>query len=288
VGPGERDLKRLIVTGDDFGLSLPVNRAIEMAHGDGILTTACLMVAAPMAADAVDRAKRLPCLGVGLHVVVVRGRATLPPAAIPDLVDRDGRFDNNLVRAGLRYFFLPNVRRQLAAEIRAQFEAFRATGLRLDHANAHNHMQLHPTVLGLIIRIGAPHGLRAMRVPFEPLAGAGVRSMTRLGGWLLLAPWIAAMKRRMARAGIRYNDRVFGLADTGRMDRERVMTLLRCLPDGITEMFFHPATDDAWPEADPNAAGFRFRDELAALVDAGVRARVAATGARLARFSDLD
>ncbi|MEE8285398.1 MAG: hopanoid biosynthesis-associated protein HpnK, partial [Gammaproteobacteria bacterium] len=144
-------MKRLIVTADDYGASLPINEAIETAHRDGILTAACLMVGAPMADDAVARARRLPNLRVGLHVVVVRGRPVLTPERIPDLVDGDGRLDGNLVRAGFRYFFLPRVRRQLAAEIRAQFEAFQATGLALDHANAHNHMHLHPTVLRLIV-----------------------------------------------------------------------------------------------------------------------------------------
>ncbi|TXN31659.1 ChbG/HpnK family deacetylase, partial [Methylobacterium sp. WL19] len=52
--------KRLIVTADDFGLSLAVNEAVEQAHREGILTAASLMVGAPAAADAVARARRLP------------------------------------------------------------------------------------------------------------------------------------------------------------------------------------------------------------------------------------
>ena len=131
------------------------------------------MVGAPEAANAIERAKRLPGLGVGLHIVLVRGRPVLPPAAIPDLVDGDGRFHGDLARAGFRFFFLPRARRQLAAEIRAQFEAFRDSGLTLDHVNAHNHMHLHPTVLGLILKIGAAYGLRAVRLPFEPLGVPG-------------------------------------------------------------------------------------------------------------------
>jgi hypothetical protein len=47
---------------------------------------------------------------------------------------------------GSGIFSGPTARRQLAREIRAQFSAFAATGLTLDHANAHKHMHLHPTV----------------------------------------------------------------------------------------------------------------------------------------------
>ncbi|MDE0854568.1 MAG: ChbG/HpnK family deacetylase, partial [Nevskia sp.] len=55
----------LIVTADDFGLHAAVNEAVELAHRDGVLTAASLMVGAPAAADAVQRARRLPRLRVG-------------------------------------------------------------------------------------------------------------------------------------------------------------------------------------------------------------------------------
>lgn len=251
-------MKRLIVTGDDFGASRPVNEAIEAAHRRGILTAASLMVGAPEAADAIERARRMPDLGVGLHLVLARGRPVLPPGKIPDLVDGDGRFDSNLVRAGFRYFLLPAVRRQLAAEIRAQFEAFRKTGLRLDHVNAHNHLHVHPTVLSLILAIGREYGLTAVRLPREP------------GGGALLGGWIGLMKRRLDAAGVRHNDTAFGIADCGAMDRRRLLTLLAGLPEGTTEVFCHPATG-RWPGIEPEAARFRFEDEFAALIDPDVR-----------------
>ena len=147
-------MKRLIVTGDDFGLAGPVNEAIAEAHRRGILTTASLMVSGAAAKDAVERARALPSLRVGLHVVVVEGRPVLPPDEVPDLVDRSGVFSTRLTRAGFNFFFRPDVRRQLEREIRAQFEAFVKTRLRLDHVNAHNHMHLHPTILSIVLKLG--------------------------------------------------------------------------------------------------------------------------------------
>src|SRR5215469_9338832 len=61
-------MKRLIVCADDFGLDVAVNEAVEEAHRHGILSCASLMVAGPAAADALARARRLPTLGVGLHL----------------------------------------------------------------------------------------------------------------------------------------------------------------------------------------------------------------------------
>src|SRR5580658_5235993 len=163
-------MKQTIFSADDFGLTESVNEAVELAHREGALTSASLMVAGPAAADAVRRARVLPELRVGLHLVVIEGHAVLPASQIPDLVDAGGEFPSDQLRLGIDYFFRPHVRRQLAAEIRAQFAAFAATGLTLDHANAHKHMHLHPTVGRLLIDIGRDFGLPAIRIPAEPPA----------------------------------------------------------------------------------------------------------------------
>src|ERR1700728_4968394 len=88
--PGARALNRLIITADDFGLSEPVNAAIEEAHRRGILTATSLMVGAAAVADAVARARRLPNLRVGLHVVLTDGRPVSPRADVPGLLDDKG------------------------------------------------------------------------------------------------------------------------------------------------------------------------------------------------------
>src|SRR5262249_34360056 len=144
--PGARALNRLIVTADDFGLAEEVNEAVEIAHRNGILSAASLMVASPAAADAVRRARALPSLRIGLHVVLVEARPALPPEQVPDLVGTDGSFRPDMARLGFDIAMKPAVRRQMAAEIMAQFEAYRATGLSLDHVNAHKHFHLHPMI----------------------------------------------------------------------------------------------------------------------------------------------
>ena len=72
------DVRGLIVTADDFGAAPEVNAAVEAAHRRGILTAASLMVGAPAAADAVERARRMPALRVGLHPGL---SSVLPPGA---------------------------------------------------------------------------------------------------------------------------------------------------------------------------------------------------------------
>jgi hopanoid biosynthesis associated protein HpnK len=251
---------RLIVTADDFGLHEAVNEAVERGYRDGVLRAASLMVAAPAVADAVARAKQNPGLAVGLHLVLADGRAMLPPTRIPDLVDGHGMFDSNMVRNGFRFFFLPHVRRQLAAEIRAQFEAFASTGLKLDHVNAHKHFHLHPTILTLMLTIGREYGVRAIRLPSEP----------GMGPWL--RPWLALMRWRLDRAGVGYNDHVFGLRHSGGMDETVMLEILKRLPDGLSEVYLHPASHGHITDS---MSDYRHADELAALLSPRVRQAIA-------------
>ena len=277
-------MKGLIVTADDFGAAVEVNEAIELAHRDGILTAASFMVSAPAAADAVARAREMPSLRIGLHLVLVDGRPLLPPRAIPDLVGPDGNFRNDMVRAGAAIFFLPRVRNQLAHEIAAQFEAFAATRLKLDHVNAHKHFHLHPTIADLIVQIGAEFGLRAVRVPREPasvLSSIDGKARARIEPLSIVT---ALLKRKLRRAGLMTSDRVFGLAWSGAMTKDRLSGLITHLPDGLNEIYLHPATRDDFPGA---AAGYRYRDELAALIDPSTIAAARRDGVRLGGFADF-
>jgi len=271
-GPG------LIITADDFGLHESVNRAVLRAHRDGVLCAASLMVGAPAAPDALAVARDCPGLRVGLHLVLADGAAVLPPHCIPDLVDASGRFGSRMVRDGLRFFCLPRVRRQLAAEIRAQFEAFAASGLALDHVNAHKHFHLHPTVLSLILGIGREFGLRAVRLPYE----AG------LPMWL--RPWLLLLRAHLDAAGIAHNDYLLGLHLSGRFDEEALLAALAQLPpSGVGELYLHPALASG-AEIAASMAGYRHADEFAALVSprvAAARASLRAGGYRFGGFADL-
>jgi hopanoid biosynthesis associated protein HpnK len=255
-------LKKLIVTADDFGGAREVNEAVELAHAKGILTAASLMMSGDAVGDAVARARRLPSLRVGLHLVLVDGRPLLRPDAIPDLVDREGRFPRDLARAGANILFRRGARRQVAAEITAQFDAFAATGLSLDHVNAHHHFHLHPTIGALVLEIGASRGLRGLRVPLEPhdvLARADPSSRHR-HDWSARA-CARLLGHRVRRRALMTPSQVFGIAWSGAMTRTRIDGLLRHLPDGVSEIYAHPATSDRFAGASGAHA-----DELAALV----------------------
>jgi hopanoid biosynthesis associated protein HpnK len=225
----------------------------------------------PATAAAVQLAQALPRLRVGLHLVLVDGHCVLPPRRIPDLVDPSGRFSDAMVANSFRFVLSRRVRAQLAAEIRAQLEAFAATGLKLDHVNAHKHFHLHPLILELVLRIGSEFGVAAVRIPQEPfwysrLAGGAT-------GAAFLAPWLQLMRARLRARGVSCNDQVFGLSATGRLDGQQLIDILERLPQGVTEIYLHPSVNN---------------NELAALLNPNVRSAVAASHAICGGYQDLE
>jgi hopanoid biosynthesis associated protein HpnK len=241
------------------------------------------MVAGPAAADAVRRAKALPQLRVGLHVVLIEGRPALPPARIPDLVGPDGAFRSGMLRLGFEIALRASLRRQVASEIAAQFEAYKTTGLALDHVDAHRHFHLHPMVANEIVAIGARYGMRALRVPDEPTA---VLTRVEPGAkprFPFLGPVAALLRHKARRAGFTVPDAVFGLAWSGAMNAKRVAGLLTHLPPGLVEIYTHPATAN---EFAGHAPGYRYTDELAALCDPQCIEALRQSGYRLGGYSD--
>jgi chitin disaccharide deacetylase len=276
----------LVITADDFGIHEAVNEGIEQASRYGALTAASLMMGAAATDDAVRRARRLPRLRVGLHLVLADGRAVLPPAEVAALVDECGQFGNRMPEQGVRYFVFPHVRRQLEAEIRAQFRAFAATGLALDHVNAHKHFHLHPTLLTLMLRVGREFGLRAVRLPYEPASVLDGVTLTQHLGSAALRPWLALMKSRLRTAGIRHNDLLLGIQNSGSMSEGKLLSLLRRIPTGVTEIYLHPGTR-AGAEIASSMSGYRHTEELAALLSPRVRSLLSEMGIRRGGYGDL-
>ena len=69
-------------------------------------------------------------------------------------------------------------------------------------------------------------------------------------------------RARFRAAGLRVPDFVFGLAWTGAMSPSRLLGLIENLPDGLSEIYMHPATGPYLG----SAPGYHYTEELAALV----------------------
>ncbi len=274
--------RRLIVSADDFGAGPEINRAVGRAHRDGILTACGLMVAAPHAHEAVEMAQATPGLDVGLHLTLSDGRPCLPQGAAYRLTSPHGHFPSSAAAAGLRLSIDGRVRAQCAAEIEAQFAAFKATKLRLTHWNGHQHIHLHPFVWRTATRHALAAGCRWVRLPHEPWQpvtshGRAVRRTE----WILLRAMARRTRTEAARQGLHAADHVFGQVESGRMTEATWLGILRALPEGLTEVYCHPGSAYEARQRRFTCGG---GSELEALISTSVRDAVGTSGARLVSF----
>jgi|GEM_PF-102657 len=272
-------MKHLIINADDFGLTRGVTDAILEAHREGVLTSTTLMVGMPSAAYAMEQARQVPSLGVGLHLTLTAGRPVLPPQQVPSLVGPDGRFVKNFNRLVLKAR-----RSEVRAEWEAQIQAIMALGRKPTHLDSHHNVHAYPPFTRLALELAHKYGIGAIRVtrPGDtPWAG-------RYRG---VGPLEWAYNRFLARhsalvdaSGLRAPARLVGyLPDEQALDEERALALLARLPDGVTELVAHPGRVDDDLRAVTSLL-HRREVELATILSPQVRQQLKERGAKLVSF----
>jgi hopanoid biosynthesis associated protein HpnK len=278
-----------IINGDDFGFSRGVNRAIIEAHVQGVLTSTSLMVTGEAVEEAVAFAKTHPDLAVGLHLVLVCGKAALPPAQIPHLVDLWGNFSDSALWAGLRYQFDRFVRQELRQEIRAQLEKFRSTGLPLSHVDGHLHLHVHPVVLGILVELAGEFNIKAIRLPTEELSiTLGFdrhQLLTKVVWWAVFGRLRRYGESLLKSKKISFSDRVYGLLQTGNMTEAYWLSLIPQISADVVEIYAHPVM--VLPEEPSNGPPGAGEAELNALLSPQVREAIAANGFEVTNYCRL-
>ena len=235
-------MKRIIVNADDFGRHRRINEAVERGVTEGILRSATLMAGGRAFADAADRVRRLPELGLGIHFTLVDGFPILPPEEIPSLVDENGVFLPNY-GAFSKHYAKGGVRlAEVRAELAAQLAKFEAAGLRVDHADSHQHMHVLPGIVEVVIGLCREAKIPALRAPFAPLfAGefGGVGQFVGRVGLALLARNAASLARR---AGLFVPEHFTGIVAGEAVDEAELLAAIKSLREGTTEVMMHPGT----------------------------------------------
>jgi hopanoid biosynthesis associated protein HpnK len=261
-------------TADDFGLSPSLNNAVALAHRFGLLRNASLMPAAPAFAQAIALSRNLPNLCLGVHLTLIQGRAILPQRNIPRLVDTEGRFPTDPVGTGWRYYFEAGLLPEIRRELRAQIEAVLNSGVSAWHLNGHLNLHLHPRLAPLVVDLAREYGIPALRLAVEDwrstlaLAPDGPLPKVALG---VIFAVLSRRARRLAESfGLLVNDHLFGLTHHGRVTEDYLLGLVPRLRPGLTEIYSHPslAVDRALKEA---AAGYRRQGEFNALVSPSLK-----------------
>jgi chitin disaccharide deacetylase len=282
--------RSIICTADDFGLSAALNGAVALAHHAGLLRSAAVMAAGPQTAAALALSRELPGLCLGVHLTLIQGQAVLPPQHLAHLVDSQGFFPNDPVATGWRYFresrLLPEIRRELAAQI----EAVQRAGHTVWFVNSHLNLHLHPRLVPIVVDLCREYGIPALRLAREDwrttLALAPDGPVPKIVQGLIFATLARRAEKTARAAGLILNDQLFGLLNDGRMTENYLLGLVPRLKTGVTEICCHPGLF-ADAELRRWAPRYRRQDELAALMSPRLKEALAAAGIQVTDFREL-
>ena len=275
-------LRRLVVTADDVGLHPGLTLGALKAHDEGIVTACSLVATGNALGDAIDRLRDRPRLDLGVHLTFVGERPFSPPDRVPSLVGANGAFLPGFRAFAVRYALGRIDPGELEAELRRQIERLLAAGLRLVHANSHQHLHVLPRIFEVVLRLAGEYGIPWVRIPRDPAASLSPRGL-EIG---ILNAIGRQARRKLGKTEIRAADRTVGILDAGRLTPQRLARILGDV-EGTTELVCHPGIGDATLEA-VYGWGYGWERETAALCDPEIRKGLVGRGVEVGGFSALD
>ncbi|HKF53083.1 MAG TPA: ChbG/HpnK family deacetylase [Candidatus Acidoferrales bacterium] len=285
----------MIVNADDFGYTRGVNAGIIRGFRDGIVTSTTMMANGRAFDDAVEYAKENPKLGVGCHLMLVDGVAVETPSAIPSLADREGNLPATVGSLAAKLLAGAVRREDIARELRAQITKVLNAGITPTHLDSHKHTHSHPKVMEQMVKVASEFGIHCIRKPFEG-AGSLVKSAFA-DGWssfrqstkALLARTAEPQFQKVARNhGMRMPEHFWGVAATGHLNRESILSMLESMPEGVNELMCHPGQCDDELKHSRTRLKREREVELEALTHPEVRAAIERQGIKLMDYRGLN
>jgi hopanoid biosynthesis associated protein HpnK len=212
--------RRIIINADDFGLCDGVNKAVAQAHSEGILTSATIMTNMPASDEAVEIAKELPTLGVGVHLNLTEGKPVSKDTCINRLLNADAQFAYSPLILSFMSLARHEIRKAIRTELAAQIQWVIDRGLKPTHLDSHKHIHAFPALFSVICQLARRFGIPAIRWTFEP------KELSRIpwpltsedGRARALKVRIMAKINRLQNRDFLKNDALLGIAHTGKID----------------------------------------------------------------------
>lgn len=275
-------MKTLVVTADDAGLHPGMTLGALKAHDEGIVTAVSVSPNGRAFDHAVELLKDRPRLDVGVHLTLVGERPLSPPEKVPSLLGKNGALLPGFP-AFVRRALLGKIRAdEVERELRAQIERLEGVGLRVVHANAHQHLHVLPSVFEIVHKLAEEHRIRWLRIPADPAAlrGATVRHL-ELG----ILNTLGRRARNRVLPPFRATDRAIGIVAAGHLTPGKLTRILEDV-QGTTELVCHPGIGGADLAAE-YAWGYGWDRETSALCDPRVRGGLEWAGVRVRSFTEI-
>ena len=279
-------MKNIIVNADDFGRHELINRAVERAFNAGCLRSATLMAGGVAFDDAINLAKRLKGLGVGIHFTLANGNPILPAKEIPSLVTEEGFFHGDYIKFLKRYLSGKISLAEIRSELAAQLERIQRAGLTLTHFDSHQHLHHVPGISEIAFDLAAAAGIRAVRVANAKLFDGELDSLGKFVGRLGLCSLAKLTAHKAHKKIFATPEHFAGIVAGEAVNETFLVNLIEHMQSGTTEVMLHPGTDNQRLQ-DFCQWSHDFEAELAAVTSPKVLALLAEKNISAINFANL-
>ena len=274
----------VIVNADDFGLHEDIDRGIQEAHLNGIVTSASIVACGDAFGHAVEMIRTCPELDVGLHFALIGEKPVADHRCISSLIASDGRFFKTY-KPLLSRFLLEKIDvTHIYFELEAQLNLLLRSGISPSHLDSHQHVHMLPSVWRVVLDLARRFNIPFVRIPRFNSIGSHAQNcldtISRVG--------LNFLSRKKFRLFDRPNsaDNTVGLHLSGRLNEDHLCELLTQLPPGLSELVVHPGiTSHSLREK--YQWGYRWTEELSSLTSPRVKQMTEDLAIRLVRRGSL-
>ena len=217
----------LIFNADDFGISQGVNEAIFKAHTQGVLNSTSIMITLKYVPQALEMAKQMPNLNIGLHANLTNENSVLSKNEIPLLVDENGKFKHGFVNLFILSLLHPKeLKNQAKKEIRAQIEKAQTCGIKLSHLDSHRHIHMIPSVFKACMELAEEYNIPRLRFvnenPFTTIKQTKTKEWISDGGLIKNLVLISCAIADKILFGFKSDTYFYSIVNTCKISRDKL------------------------------------------------------------------
>ncbi|MBI9073911.1 MAG: ChbG/HpnK family deacetylase [Desulfatibacillum sp.] len=274
---------KLIVHGDDFGLTPGVNQGIVRAYSQGILTSTSLVASGDAFDDAIGLARQHTGLDVGVHLTLTDEKPltqameafftgeTLPSRQTFTLALAMGRLD------------LSAAKRELCAQVEKVLDS----GIAPTHLDSHQFVHLLPGIFPLCLAIRKQYHIPFMRTVVKERTHRGL-GLKRSLQWAMLKTWVSRYVKPRLPSELPIIPCTGFLQAGGRLTAEDLIGIFGHFSgEAVLEVMLHPGSGDLYTKEKYAHWGYEWKQDMDLCTAPGMEEQLKKMGVNLCSFRGL-
>ena len=156
-------MTKIIINADDLGISHEVNKAIENAIKNGVISSSTIIANGPAFNEAIQIVKQYPEISVGAHLNLIEFHPLTNQELFNkyELTDSEGNFREGAIF--LIKVFTKELLHAIEEELDAQLTKIEKSGITISHIDSHQHTHTIPQLRDVIVSIMTKHKISRVR-----------------------------------------------------------------------------------------------------------------------------